>query len=158
MDVSILMGSQSDRATMEKTAEVLKEFGVSFEMHVSSAHRSPDRTRRIIEDSVKNGAKVFIAAAGLAAHLAGMVAAHTDKPVIGVPMDGGPLNGMDALLSTVQMPGGVPVATMAIGSAGAKNAAYMAVRILSLSDKKLAERHQAYLKDMAEKAEKTTAK
>jgi phosphoribosylaminoimidazole carboxylase PurE protein len=152
MDVSILMGSQSDRATMEKTAEVLKQFGVSFEMHVTSAHRSPDRTRRIIEDGVKNGVQVFIAAAGLAAHLAGMVAAHTDRPVIGVPMEGGPLQGMDALLSTVQMPGGVPVGTVGIGSAGAKNAAYLAVRILALNDDKLAARHRAYLKDMAEKA------
>ncbi|MBI5177778.1 MAG: 5-(carboxyamino)imidazole ribonucleotide mutase [Nitrospinae bacterium] len=152
MDVSILIGSQSDRATMDKCAEVLKEFGVSFEMHVTSAHRSPARTRHIIEESVKNGAKVFIAAAGLAAHLAGMVAAHTDRPVIGVPMDGGPLQGVDALLSTAQMPGGVPVATMAIGSAGAKNAAYLAVRILALADEKLAAKHRAYIKDMAEKA------
>jgi len=151
MDVSILIGSPSDRAAMEKTAEVLKEFGVSFELHVTSAHRSPDRTRRIIEESVRQGAKVFIAAAGLAAHLAGMVAAHTDRPVIGVPMDGGPLNGLDSLLSTVQMPGGVPVATVAIGSAGAKNAAYLAVRILALSDEKLAAKHRAYLKDLAEK-------
>ena len=149
MDVSILMGSQSDMATMEKTAEILKEFGVPFEIHVTSAHRTPDKTRRIIVDCVKNGTKVFIAAAGLAAHLAGMVAAHTDRPVIGVPMEGGPLNGIDALLSTVQMPGGVPVATVSIGTAGAKNAAYMAVRILALSDAKLAERHGAYLKNMA---------
>jgi len=143
------MGSQSDKATMEKTAEVLKDFGVPFEMHVTSAHRSPEKTRRIIEESVKNGTRIFIAAAGLAAHLAGMVAAHTDKPVIGVPLDGGPLNGMDALLSTVQMPGGVPVASMAIGSAGAKNAAFMAIRILALTDETLAEKHRAYLKSMA---------
>jgi phosphoribosylaminoimidazole carboxylase PurE protein len=149
MVVSILMGSQSDKATMEKTGEILRDFGVPYEMHVTSAHRSPEKTRRIIEESVKNGTRVFIAAAGLAAHLAGMVAAHTDKPVIGVPLDGGPLNGMDALLSTVQMPGGVPVASMAIGSAGAKNAAFMAIRILALTDDQLAEKHRAFLKSQS---------
>lgn len=149
MVVTILMGSQSDKTAMEKTAEILKEFGVPFEIHVASAHRSPQKVRRIIEQSVKGGTRIFIAAAGLAAHLAGMVAAHTDKPVIGVPMGGGPLNGMDALLSTVQMPCGVPVASMAIGDAGAKNAAFMAIRILALTDEKLAEKHRAYLKDQA---------
>ena len=146
MVVSILMGSQSDKAVMDKTAEILKEFGIPFEMHVASAHRSPQKVRRIIEESVKNGTRIFIAGAGLAAHLAGMIAAHSDKPVIGVPMGGGPLNGMDALLSTVQMPGGVPVASMAIGEPGAKNAAFMAIRILALTDEKLAEKHRAYLK------------
>ncbi|MBI3793427.1 MAG: 5-(carboxyamino)imidazole ribonucleotide mutase [Nitrospinae bacterium] len=150
MVVSILIGSQSDKAVIEKTAEVLKEFGVPFEIHVTSAHRTPDKTRRIIEESVRNGTKIFIAAAGLAAHLAGMVAAHTDLPVIGVPMEGGPLNGMDSLLSTVQMPGGVPVASMAIGAAGAKNAGYMAVRILALSDESLAKKHRAYIKSLSE--------
>lgn len=148
--MSILIGSQSDKAVIEKTAEVLKEFGVPFEIHVTSAHRTPDKTRRIIEESVRNGTKIFIAAAGLAAHLAGMVAAHTDLPVIGVPMEGGPLNGMDSLLSTVQMPGGVPVASMAIGAAGAKNAGYMAVRILALSDESLAKKHRAYIKSLSE--------
>ncbi|MBI3581440.1 MAG: 5-(carboxyamino)imidazole ribonucleotide mutase [Nitrospinae bacterium] len=149
MVVTILMGSQSDKAVMEKTAAILKEFGVPFEIHVASAHRSPQKVRRIIEESVKGGTRIFIAAAGLAAHLAGMVAAHTDKPVIGVPMGGGSLNGMDALLSTVQMPGGVPVASMAIGEAGAKNAAFMAIRILALTDENLAEKHRAYLKNQA---------
>lgn len=154
MDVVILMGSESDRPTMEKTEEILRQFGVSHETYVSSAHRSPDRTRKIIEDSLNSGAKVFIAAAGLAAHLAGMVAAHTDRPVIGVPMEGGPLKGMDALLSTVQMPGGVPVASMAIGSAGAKNAAVMAVRILALGDGGLAEKLRKYTSDMAQSADR----
>jgi len=154
MDVVILAGSKSDLPAMEKTMEVLKEFGVSFELHVTSAHRSPARTMNIIKDAEQKGAKVFIAAAGLAAHLAGMVAAHTDRPVIGVPMEGGPLKGMDALLSTVQMPGGVPVATMAIGSAGAKNAAYTAVRILALQNEQLAQKQRDYIKNMAEAAGK----
>lgn len=151
MDVVVLFGSESDRETMQKAAETLERFGVSYEMHVTSAHRSPDRTRRIVSESEKAGVKVFIAAAGLAAHLAGIVAAHTDRPVIGVPMEGGPLKGMDALLSTVQMPKGVPVAAMGIGSHGAVNAALMAVRILALSDEKLAEKHRNYIKEMQEK-------
>ena len=149
MDVVIMMGSKSDMAVMEKAADILKDFGVSFEVHVTSAHRSPERTAQIIGNAHGAGVKVFIAAAGLAAHLAGVVASHTDRPVIGVPMDGGPLQGMDALLSTVQMPGGVPVAGMAIGSAGAKNAAYMAVRILALSDPQLAEKNRRFIKEQA---------
>lgn len=150
MDVVIMMGSKSDMQTMDDAAEILKRFGVSFEVHVASAHRSPDRAKSIVDKAHKEGVKVFIAAAGLAAHLAGMVAAHTDRPVIGVPMDGGPLQGMDALLSTVQMPGGVPVAGVAIGSHGAKNAAYLAVRILALNDPQLAERNRRFLKEQAE--------
>jgi len=134
---------------MEKCAEILKKFGVSHELYVASAHRSPERVRSLIREAEKKGAKIFIAAAGLAAHLAGAVAAHTEKPVIGVPMEAGPLKGMDALLSTVQMPGGVPVATVAIGSHGAKNAAYLAIRILSLGDDKLAEKHRKFVKEMA---------
>ncbi|GMT43127.1 MAG: N5-carboxyaminoimidazole ribonucleotide mutase [bacterium] len=154
MDVVILIGSRSDRPVMDKAVELLENFGVPHELHVTSAHRSPDRTRRIIDESIKKGARVFIAAAGLAAHLAGMVAAHTAKPVIGVPMESGPLKGMDALLSTVQMPGGVPVAAMAIGSAGAKNSALLAIRILALSDDQLAAKHADYLKKMAEDSDK----
>jgi phosphoribosylaminoimidazole carboxylase PurE protein len=154
MDVAILVGSKSDMPAMEKAAEVLKKFGVSYELYVASAHRSPERVRRIIEEAEKGGTKIFIAAAGLAAHLAGAVAAHTAKPVIGVPMEAGPLKGMDALLSTVQMPAGVPVAAMAIGSHGAKNAAYIAIRILSLSDEKLAEKQRGFIKEMAESAGK----
>lgn len=149
MDAAILIGSESDMPVMEKCVEILKSFGVSYELHVASAHRSPERVRAVIEEAEKSGAKLFIAAAGLAAHLAGAVAAHTEKPVIGVPMEAGPLKGMDALLSTVQMPGGVPVATVAIGSAGAKNAAYLAIRILSLSDDKLAEKHRKFINDLA---------
>ena len=123
MFVAILMGSDSDLPVMQTTLDVLKSLGVKYEVKISSAHRTPEATKNYILDAEARGCQVFICAAGLAAHLAGNVAAHTVKPVIGVPMDGGPLNGMDALLSTVQMPGGVPVATVAIGKAGAKNAA-----------------------------------
>jgi 5-(carboxyamino)imidazole ribonucleotide mutase len=132
--VAILMGSDSDLPVMQSTLDVLKSLGVKYEVNILSAHRTPEDTKNYIVDAESRGCKVFIAAAGLAAHLAGTVAAHTLKPVIGVPMDGGPLKGLDALLSTVQMPGGVPVATVAIGKAGAKNAAYLAVQILSVAD------------------------
>lgn len=132
--VAILMGSDSDLPVMESTLDVLKKLGVSFEVNVLSAHRTPEDTKKYIVDAEARGCRVFIAAAGLAAHLAGTVAAHTLRPVIGVPMDGGPLKGLDALLSTVQMPGGVPVATVAIGKAGAKNAGYLAAQILSIAD------------------------
>lgn len=138
--VSILMGSDSDLPTMQATLDVLKNLQVEFEVYITSAHRTPEDTRNIIQDAEKRGCQVFIAAAGLAAHLAGAVAAHTLKPVIGVPMDGGPLNGFDALLSTVQMPGGIPVASVAVGKAGAKNAAYLAAQIISLVDAELAKR------------------
>ncbi len=150
MDVVIFFGSESDRETMEKAGKTLDDFGVSYEMHVTSAHRTPERTRTLIAESEKAGAKVFIAAAGLAAHLAGVVAAHTDRPVIGVPMDGGPLKGLDALLATVQMPKGVPVACTAIGSHGAVNAALTAVRILALFDETLKEKNRDYIKKMEE--------
>ncbi len=138
--VAILMGSDSDLPVMQATLEVLKKLQVGFEVKITSAHRTPRDTQRYIEDAESRGCAVFVAAAGLAAHLAGAVAAHTLKPVIGVPMDGGPLQGMDALLSTVQMPGGIPVGTVAIGKAGAKNAAYLAAQILAVSDAELAER------------------
>lgn len=138
--VAILMGSDSDFPVMKSTVEVLKKLGISCEVRVLSAHRTPEQTKDYIYDAEARGCQVFIAAAGLAAHLAGNVAAHTLKPVIGVPMDGGPLKGLDALLSTVQMPGGVPVATVAIGSAGAKNAGYLAAQILSVADAALARR------------------
>ena len=138
--VSILMGSDSDLPTMQATIDVLKNLQVEHEVYITSAHRTPDDTRQIIQDAEARGCNVFIAAAGLAAHLAGATAAHTLKPVIGVPMDGGPLNGFDALLSTVQMPGGIPVASVAVGKAGAKNAAYLAAQIMSLVDADLAKR------------------
>ena len=132
--VGILMGSDSDLPTMGEAAKVLREFGIPFEIHVSSAHRTPDRVIRFARDAEKRGFRVLIAGAGGAAHLAGVAAAHTLLPVIGVPMEGGALHGLDALLSTVQMPGGIPVATVAIGKPGARNAGLLAVQILALTD------------------------
>ena len=137
---AVLMGSESDWATMQATTKVLNDFGIDFEVRVSSAHRTPSETISYVQDAEVRGCPVFICAAGLAAHLAGVVAAHTVKPVIGVPMDAGSLSGLDALLSTVQMPGGIPVATVAIGSAGAQNAGYLAAQILALSNEALAAR------------------
>ncbi|HAO56250.1 MAG TPA: 5-(carboxyamino)imidazole ribonucleotide mutase, partial [Gammaproteobacteria bacterium] len=134
---AILMGSESDWPVMQSTTDLLTELEVKFEVRVSSAHRTPKETASYVEDATNRDCAVFICAAGLAAHLAGAVAAHTTRPVIGVPIDAGPLNGFDALLSTVQMPPGIPVATVAIGKPGAKNAAYLAAQILALSDAKL---------------------
>lgn len=148
--VAILMGSDSDRAVMEAAVTVLKDLEVPYEVRITSAHRTPEATARYVKEAEARGCGVFVAAAGLAAHLAGVVAAHTLKPVIGVPMEGGPLKGMDALLSTVQMPGGVPVACVAIGKAGAKNAAYLAAQMLGLSDPALAQRLTANRQAMAE--------
>ena len=136
--VSIIMGSKSDYEVILETSKVLEKFGVTYEMIISSAHRSPERTASYVNDAEKKGAKVFIAAAGMAAHLAGAIAAHTTKPVLGVPMPGTNLASMDALFSTVQMPRGIPVATLAIGKAGAVNAAYLALQILALNDESLA--------------------
>ena len=138
--IAILMGSDSDLPTMQATQEVLAKLGIAHEMKITSAHRTPDATHAYVKDADARGCAVFIAAAGLAAHLAGTVAGLTIKPVIGVPMEGGPLNGFDALLSTVQMPGGTPVATVAIGKAGAKNAGFLAAQMLALSDAALAVR------------------
>jgi 5-(carboxyamino)imidazole ribonucleotide mutase len=132
--VAILMGSDSDLPTMQSTLDVLDKFGIRKEVKITSAHRTPAMTHDYVKDADKRGCAVFIAAAGLAAHLAGTVAGLTLKPVIGVPMDAGSLKGMDALLSTVQMPGGIPVACVAIGKAGAKNAGYLAAQILALQD------------------------
>ena len=136
--VAVLMGSDSDFPVMKSTLEVLDAFGVRYEARVSSAHRTPAVTREYVLDAQSRGCAVFIAAAGMAAHLAGAVASLTVRPVIGVPVDTGPLQGQDALLSTVQMPGGIPVATVAIGKAGAKNAGYLAAQILGVADKALA--------------------
>jgi len=141
--VAVLMGSDSDLPVMESTIDVLRQFEVISEVKITSANRTPEATCAYVKDAELRGCAVFIAAAGLAAHLAGSVAALTLKPVIGVPMEGGPLNGMDALLSTVQMPGGVPVACVAIGKAGARNAGYLAAQILALQDPVLAERLRA---------------
>lgn len=138
--VAILMGSKSDWTVVQSTKEVLDSFGIRSEVQVTSAHRTPANTARYVAEASERGCGVFICAAGLAAHLAGAVAAHTTQPVIGIPVDSGPLSGFDALLSTVQMPGGVPVATVAVGKAGAKNAGYLAAQILSLSDVDLRQR------------------
>jgi 5-(carboxyamino)imidazole ribonucleotide mutase len=132
--VGILMGSDSDLPAMQEVAKVLDAFGVPFEMHVASAHRTPERVRRYARDAERRGIHVLIAGAGSAAHLAGVLAAHVTLPVIGIPMESGALNGLDALLSTVQMPGGIPVATVAIGRAGARNAGLLAVQILAISN------------------------
>ena len=152
--VAVLMGSESDWPTMQACTEALGALGVEFEVRVTSAHRTPAATAQYVSDASSRGCGVFICAAGLAAHLGGAVAAHTTRPVIGVPMDGGPLNGADALLSTVMMPGGVPVATVAIGKAGARNAGYLAAQILAVADEDLAARVEA---DRAANAEKVAA-
>jgi 5-(carboxyamino)imidazole ribonucleotide mutase len=138
--VAVLMGSDSDLPVMQSTLDVLDSLGITWEVKVTSAHRTPVATHDFVKSAESRGCKVFICAAGLAAHLAGAVAGMTTRPVIGVPIDGGPLKGQDALLSTVMMPGGVPVATVAIGKAGAKNAAYLAGQILAVADDDLADR------------------
>ena len=152
------MGSDSDASVMQRSVDVLAELGVTSHMTVASAHRSPDRVKRIIDESLGNGVRVFIVGAGAAAHLAGVVAAHSTLPVIGVPIDSSPLQGWDALLATGQMPPGVPVATVSVGKAGAANAAVLAVQILALSDANLASRLDDYKKGLAEKVEKAAAK
>ena len=149
--VAILMGSQSDLAKMEKAAEVLKAFGVPHEVKVLSAHRLPDKVAEFAKAAEENGIRVLIAGAGMANHLAGALAANTTLPVIGVPLTGSALNGQDALYATVQMPKGVPVATVAID--GAANAGFLAVEILALSDKALAEKLKAHRKTEREKLE-----
>ncbi len=138
--VAVLMGSDSDLPTMKSTLDVLKLLDVGYEVRITSAHRTPEATHDYVVDAEERGCAVFICAAGLAAHLAGAVSAITIKPIIGVPMDVGPLKGQDALLSTVMMPGGIPVATVAIGKAGAKNSAYLAAQIIATSDDELAQR------------------
>ncbi len=146
--VLILIGSESDRATMEKTVQTLNEFGISSQLEVASAHRTPAKVVAMVREGEKNGVKVFVAAAGMAAHLGGAVASNTIRPVIGVPLAGSALNGMDSLLSTVQMPKGIPVATVAIGEHGAINAGFLAAQIIALSDPavaaKLRERRENY--------------
>jgi len=148
--VLIIMGSDSDLPVMEETEKVLKEFKIPYEITIASAHRSPERTVRLAKAAVTKGIEIIIAGAGAAAHLAGVIAAHTTLPVIGVPIDSSSLKGMDALLSTVQMPPGIPVATMAIGKAGAKNAAIFAAQILAAKDQEIAKDLKAYKKKMAE--------
>ncbi|MEE8207117.1 MAG: 5-(carboxyamino)imidazole ribonucleotide mutase [Nitrospinaceae bacterium] len=156
--VGIVMGSDSDYAIMSEASKVLDQFGVANEVLVTSAHRTPARTRKYVDQARKRGIKVLIAGAGAAAHLAGVVAAETILPVIGVPIGSSPLQGFDSLLSTAQMPGGVSVATMAIGKAGAKNAGLLAVQMLALSDARLTKKLDQYKKDMAKQVEAKSRK
>jgi 5-(carboxyamino)imidazole ribonucleotide mutase len=156
--VGIVMGSDSDLPTMQEAATLLTEFGVPFEMHIASAHRTPDRVAAYARAAAGRGLRVLIAGAGGAAHLAGVLAAHVTIPVIGVPMEGGSLGGLDALLATVQMPGGVPVATVAIGKAGARNAALLAVAILALQSADLARKLRAYRTRLAREVEAKDAR
>jgi phosphoribosylamine--glycine ligase len=152
-EVGIVMGSDSDLPVMQAAADFLKSMGIVYEISVNSAHRTPDAAAAYAQNAQSRGLQVIIAGAGMAAHLAGVLAAHTNIPIIGVPLDASTLNGLDALLSTVQMPPGVPVATMGIGKAGAKNAAVLAARILALGDKKLATKLTAFKKEMARQVE-----
>ena len=156
--VGIVMGSDSDLGVMQSAADVLKDFGVAYEITVASAHRSPQRAAVWASTAPERGIKVIIAGAGHAAHLAGAMAAHTSLPIIGVPIDSSCLQGMDALLATVQMPPGIPVATMAIGKPGARNAGILAVQILALADNGLSGKLQEYKKDMAAKVEEKAKK
>jgi 5-(carboxyamino)imidazole ribonucleotide mutase len=144
INVGIIMGSKSDWPTMEATSKVLDEFGIGYEVEVISAHRTPDRAMQYAESAKGRGLRVIIAGAGGAAHLAGFLAAKTTLPVLGVPMKSSSLNGLDSLLSIVQMPGGIPVATFAIGEAGAKNAGLFAAAILALEDKTIAQKLEKF--------------
>jgi 5-(carboxyamino)imidazole ribonucleotide mutase len=155
--VLLMMGSDTDLPVMQEAADILCKFNVPYEIRISSAHRSPTRTLALASEAAGRGVKVIIAGAGMAAHLAGVVASKTVLPVIGVPMPGGALNGVDALYATVQMPGGIPVATMAIGKAGAKNAGLFAVQILALSEQRLAESLVQYRLDMDKELEQKDA-
>ena len=150
IQVAIVMGSESDLPEMQKAADILVKFGVNYFMTVASAHRTPERVIGLTKRAEAENWKIFIAGAGMAAHLAGFIAAHTIKPVIGVPMDSSALKGLDSLLSTVQMPGGVPVATVGLGSAGAKNAALLAIEILALNDDSLKSKLLDYRKEQAQ--------
>ena len=153
IDVLILMGSDSDAPVMSAAGDALTELGLTWEMTVASAHRSPERVTSLVAGAPARGVKVFIVGAGAAAHLAGVVAAHTTQPVIGVPIDSSALKGLDALLSTVQMPPGVPVATVAIGKPGATNAGVLAAQMIALGDRQLGDRLVQYKRRLAEKVD-----
>ena len=149
--VAIVLGSDSDAPVIERAVQILERFGIEYELTVSSAHRSPKRTARFAVQAEQRGIKVIIACAGSAAHLAGVIASHTLIPVIGVPVGSSPLGGVDALYSTVQMPAGIPVATMAIGASGAANAAILATQILALENKRLKTKLVEYRKELDRK-------
>ena len=150
MDVLILTGSKNDLEDIDGAVQTLKKFGISYELHISSAHRTLKRTTELVESAEKKGARIIIAAAGMSAHLPGVIAAMTILPVIGVPLNASALNGLDSLMSIVQMPGGIPVATTAIGKSGCVNAALLAVSILALTDKAMTEKLKQYRKEMAD--------
>jgi phosphoribosylaminoimidazole carboxylase PurE protein len=158
MKVAIFIGSDSDYDVVKDAQAILKEFEVPFALEVTSAHRSPARTLKLIKDYEEKGVEIFIAVAGKAAHLAGIVAAHTVKPVIGVPVESSSLDGLDALLSTVQMPKGVPVATMGLGKSGASNSALLAIQILSLNDSSLVKKLKESREKMAAQVEAKSKK
>ena len=158
ISVLILMGSDSDAPVMQGAVDVLRDLGIASELTVASAHRSPERVMRLVREAPGRGVKVFIVGAGAAAHLGGVVAAHTTLPVIGVPVDSSALKGLDALLSTVQMPPGVPVATVSIGKPGATNAGVLAAQILGVADAEMAKKLVAYKKKLAEKVEAAAAR
>jgi phosphoribosylaminoimidazole carboxylase PurE protein len=149
--VLILMGSKKDREVMSESVRMLDQFKIPYQMEVSSAHRHPERTRKLAQDAEKKGIKVIIAGAGMAAHLPGVVASCTNLPVIGVPLSASSLSGLDSLLSMVQMPSGIPVATVAIGEAGAKNAAIFAAQILALSDEKIRKSLDRFRRELGKK-------
>lgn len=153
-EVGVLMGSDSDWPLIEDTAKTLHEFDVTFEIRVISAHRTPEQAAVYAQSAAQRGLKVMIAAAGGAAHLAGVVAAHTNLPVVGIPVKGGALDGLDALLSTVQMPAGIPVATVALGRSGAINAALLAVQILALANDELRHKLELHKKGLKDKVAK----
>ncbi len=152
--VSVVMGSDSDLPIMTEAVKILDEFAIGYELILTSAHRTPERTTKFAQAAAQRGVQVIIVGAGAAAHLAGVIAAQTSLPVIGIPIDATSLHGLDALLSTIQMPGGVPVACMAIGKAGAKNAALFAIRILALADKSIDSKLSAHIQKMALEVEK----
>lgn len=156
--VGILMGSDSDLPMMQEAAAMLREFGIEYEMTVASAHRTPKKVLEYAQSAEKRGIRVIIAGAGWAAHLAGFIASQTTLPVIGVPIDSSSLKGIDALLSTVQMPGGVPVATMSLGKAGAKNAGIFAAQIIGTTDVKIANRLKVYRVEMEREVEEKAKK
>lgn len=156
--VGIIMGSDSDWGTMQKCVGILREFEIPYEVHIMSAHRTPEKAATYATEAEGRGLKVLICAAGMAAHLAGVIAGHSILPVIGVPMKGGAMDGLDALLATVQMPGGIPVATLALGNAGATNAGILAAQILALNDETLRHKLHDYKRAMEEKVNAADAR
>lgn len=156
--VGIIMGSDSDWGTMQKCVAILNDFEIPYEVHIMSAHRTPEKAARYATEAEGRGLKVLVCAAGMAAHLAGVIAGHSILPVIGVPMKGGAMDGLDALLATVQMPGGIPVATLALGNAGATNAGILAAQILALNDATLRQKLHDYKRAMEEKVNAADAR